>query len=212
MTEPREQRRRRRIAIALAFTALAVPVFATACGDSDTDKASDTTAAAATSAEPATTEATTTTAAAPVGPTKVTVTAADYKFEGLPSALAVGSEIALTNSSAKELHEMVVIKLPDTEKRSAEELAKLPMDQLESLLTGPPTMVLIAPPSQAGFAVVGDGKLTEPGRYLAICSIPVGADPAAYMAAAAKAKGGPVSVPGGPPHMAEGMYAGFTVQ
>ncbi len=40
--------------------------------------------------------------------------------------------------------------------------------------------------------------LTQPGRYIFVCTIPTGADPAAYREAA-KTPGPPPDVPGGPP-------------
>ena len=58
--------------------------------------------------------------------------------------------------------------------------------------------------------VANDGKVTAPGRYLVMCSIPIGADPAAYLAAAKASKGGPVSVPGGAPHHSAGMVTELT--
>lgn len=47
------------------------------------------------------------------GDTK-TVTAADYSFQNLPKEVDAGTEFKLKNSSTKELHEMVVIKIPDS--------------------------------------------------------------------------------------------------
>lgn len=142
-----------------------------------------------------------------------TVTAVDYKFENLPSSVKAGTTLALKNGSTKELHEMVLVKLPDNEKRSAADLVKLPESQLGALFTGPPAAVLIAPPGGAPqIAAVGDGKLTEKGRYLVICSIPTGADPAAYLQAAQSSGDGPPQVPGGPPHLAQGMFGEITVK
>lgn len=205
-TDRSRPRMRRSPALVLAVAALALPLLAVACGDSKDDTAS-----------PDTTAATTTSTAAPTtttvpGPQKFTITAKDYAYEGVPSTISVGSSFALTNSSAKEVHEMVVFQLPDTETRTAEEFAKLSVADISKAIGAPPTMVLVAPPSNAGFAVVGDGTITKPGRYLALCAIPTGADPAAYMAAAAKSKGGPVDVPGGPPHYMEGMITEFTAK
>ena len=57
---------------------------------------------------------------------------------------------------------------------------------------------------------VGDGTLQEPGRYLVICTIPTGADPAEYLAAEATSNG-PPDVEGGPPHFTHGMYAELDV-
>ncbi len=52
--------------------------------------------------------------------------------------------------------------------------------------------------------------LTQPGRYLFVCTIPTGADPAAYREAA-KNPGPPPSIPGGPPHVVVGMLSEVTV-
>jgi len=142
-----------------------------------------------------------------------TVTAADYRFENLPKSVKAGTTLTLKNSSTKELHEMVLIKLPDTEKRPVAELVKLPEDQQEALSSGPPAAVLLRAPGGEQINALGDGKLTEKGRYMVICAIPTGADPAAYLKAAqASGDGPPPSVPGGPPHLVQGMYGEITVK
>lgn len=142
-----------------------------------------------------------------------TVTAADYAFQNLPSSVSAGTELQLKNSSTKELHELVAIRIPDSERRPVSELARLPEAELERLFAGDPTMVLIAPPNGAEMIkAVGDGKLTEKGRYAVICAIPTGADPQAYLAAAQSATDGPPNVPGGPPHFIQGMYGEITVK
>ncbi len=142
-----------------------------------------------------------------------TVTAADYQFKNLPSSVKAGTTLTLKNESTKELHEMVVMRLPDGEKRSAADLVKLPEAEGEALFSGPPAAVLLAPPGDAEMIkAVGDGKLTEKGRYLVICAIPTGADPAAYLEAAEKSGDGPPQVAGGPPHLTQGMFGEITVK
>jgi len=188
-----------------AATAAALALLATACGGDD--DAADTTAPAATS--PATTGAPPTTAAsAAVEPVRILTS--DYAFGGLPATVAPGTAFEIENTSAAELHEFVVFRLPDTETRPVDELVH---EDLEATLSAaPPTMVLLAAPSSdEQIVAVGDGTVTEPGRYLAICMIPTGADPQAYLDAAATSGGAPPSVPGGPPHAMEGMYGEFTV-
>jgi hypothetical protein len=189
--------RSRRALVAVAVLAL----LAAGCGDDDDGD----------DAAPATT--TTSTAAEPdddAGP--VEVTALDYEFDGIDAELAAGTTLSLTNASDAELHELVAFRLPDDEERTADELVQLSEDELGALFAGPPTMVLIAPPSGAPMIpAVGDGTLSEPGRYLFLCSIPTGADPAEYMAAAQASQGGPPDVEGGPPHFTRGMYAEATV-
>jgi plastocyanin len=144
-------------------------------------------------------------------PTTVEVTAVDYGFEGLPEEVAPGSTLTLVNESSVEVHELVAIRLPDDEKRSADELVKLPPEELAGFFPLVET-VIIAPPEGAGFPVEGMGTLTEPGRYLIICAIPTGASPDEYMAAAAEADGAPPQVAGGPPHLAMGMYGELIVE
>ncbi|MDP8937083.1 MAG: hypothetical protein M3O23_05050 [Actinomycetota bacterium] len=142
-----------------------------------------------------------------------TVTATDYRFENLPKTVKAGTTLTLKNESDKELHEMVVSRLPDNERRSADELVKLPEDELGGLFQGPPALVLFDPPGDAEpIKALGDGKLTEKGRYLVICSIPTGADPAEFLKAAEAAQGGPPQVAGGPPHFTRGMYGEITVE
>ncbi len=143
-------------------------------------------------------------------PTTVAVRAVDYGFEGLPDEVVAGSTFTVVNDSSVELHELVAIRLPDGERRSADELVQLPPEELAQFFPLVET-VIIAPPEGEGFAVEGTGVLTEPGRYLIICAIPTGANPDEYMAAAAATEGGPPQVAGGPPHLAMGMYGEITV-
>jgi len=143
----------------------------------------------------------------------VTVTATDYKFEGLPKSMKAGTKLELVNASTKEVHELVVSRIPDTEKRPVSELVKLPEKEQEALFPpGPPALVVVAAPNRgAPIPAVGDGTLTEKGRYMVACFIPTGADPAAFLKAMEAATDGPPDVPGGAPHIAEGMFGEITV-
>lgn len=194
MTCPQRGRR------AVAAATMALVLVGAACGDDDGPR--DITARA---------ESTTTTAAEGRDAT-VAVTAADYRFVDLPAEVEAGSRLAMRNESAGELHELVAMRLADDESRSAEELVALPEQELRSLFAGPPALVLVAPPGEEGFAAVGDGTLVAAGRYLVVCFIPTGADPAAYLDALKASPGQPPSVPGGAPHFTSGMYAELTVR
>ena len=137
----------------------------------------------------------------------VTVQAVDYGFKDLPARLAAGTRLEVVNTSHTEAHEFVAARLPDTEKRPAAELVKLPMEEIMGLFNGPPAVVLLAPPGRGDQLVAdGDGTLSQPGRYLVICTVPTGADPAAFLS-----QTGPGSVPGGVPHFRHGMYAELVV-
>ena len=104
----------RRIARTLvASTALAL--LASACGsDAKSADTAPATTAAATTAAPTTVDHTTmdhsSTPAAGNAATAgvIVVTASDYHFEGIPAEIAAGSKLAVTNSSTKEFHELVV--------------------------------------------------------------------------------------------------------
>ena len=183
---------------AAAATVALLLVGAAACGDGGSRNASP--------------DASTTTTAEEGGQRTVAVTAADYRFDDLPAEVAPRSKLALRNESARELHELVAMRLADDEARSADELVALPENEQRSLFAGPPALVLVAPPGTEGFAAVGNGTLGAPGRYLVMCFIPTGADPGAYLDALQANPGQPPSVPGGAPHFTSGMYAELTVR
>ena len=182
--------------------ALSMTLLVAACS-SDSSTGSDQPAA-----EPSTTSTQAATATAP--PSVVDVVAADYTDLGLPTEIEAGTTIRLVNESDAELHEFVAIRLPDDETRTVAELMQLPPDELAAFFPLVETVIL-APPGAEGIAVEGTGTLTEPGRYAIICAIPTGADPDEYMAAAAESEGGPPKVDGGPPHIANGMFAEVVV-
>ena len=142
-----------------------------------------------------------------------TVTAVDYAFQNLPSEVDAGTTLKLENDSTKELHEMVIFRIPDDERRPVSELVRLPEAEQEAIFgEGPPLAVLLRAPGGEQINAVGDGKLTQPGRYAVVCFIPTGADPAEYLAAAASPSEGPPQVAGGPPHAFQGMFGEITVK
>jgi len=151
---------------------------------------------------------------APPGPT-VTIGVRDYAFDGVPARIAVGTRIAVANTSATEAHELSAFRLPDSEARSLRELQARPPDELGALLPGAPALALVAKPEANGELVLGDGSLDEPGRYLLVCFIPMGAKPdevvAAIKLAAADPAAGPPQIAGGPPHLTAGMIAEIEV-
>ena len=136
----------------------------------------------------------------------------DYAFDDVPAETDDGTSIRVANASGREVHELIAIRLPDDERRPLADLAALGPGELVQQFDTEPDAVLVAPPGQAGIPVVGDGTLGRPGRYLFVCMIPTGADPQTYLEAARKATDGPPQVPGGPPHVTQGMIAELTVR
>ena len=185
----------------IAGAACAVLALA-ACGDDDDDDAV------------VTTTGTVAVAASVPGSNIVTVVATDYKFSGLPATVPVGTKFALQNDSDVEAHEMIVIRIPDTETRTIGQLAALPEAEADAVFGDTePATVLVALPGETGQAVEGDGTVTEPGRYAVVCFIPKGADPDVLAEAMTNtAATGPPDMGTGAPHVTQGMYAEVVVE
>lgn len=141
----------------------------------------------------------------------VEVELVDFAFVGLPDTIAAGTRLSVVNTAEAELHELVAFRLPDEEERSVPELLRLPPEEAMPIL-GEPAAVLLAAPGGPQIAAVGDGVLDEPGRYAIVCFIPTGVEPQVYLEAAAATESGPPQVEGGPPHLAQGMYAELIVE
>lgn len=199
---PRRPRRSRLRPIASVALVVAVAASASACGDDDAPEARSSVTSSPAVAQDG----------SHVHHDVVKVRAVDFSFQDLPKSIRAGTRLTLTNGATTELHELVAFRLPDAEKRPVADLVRLPEAELGPILgAAQPATVLMAPPGGTQIDAVGDGTISEPGRYLIMCSIPTGADPAAYLAAAAASKDGPPDVPGGPPHFVNGMYAELLV-
>ena len=139
----------------------------------------------------------------------VTVHATDFAFNDLPEEVESGTTFEFVNDSEVELHELVAVRLPDDETRSAHDIVH---DGVESLFAVEPAFVLLAAPGGPQIDAVGDGTVTEPGRYIVVCMIPTGVDPDEFLEAAQASNGGPPQIENaGAPHIAHGMFAEFTV-
>src|SRR5262245_31105035 len=90
-----------------------------ACGDDDDSSPATTAAAGATTA--AGSHTTMDHGSAPT----VAIDAIDYRFDNMPTDVTAGTKFSFKNTSTKEFHEMVAIRIPDTEKRSVQELTTL---------------------------------------------------------------------------------------
>ncbi len=138
----------------------------------------------------------------------VEVTATEYQYDGVPETVAAGTRFSLVNDG-EEPHEFVAILLPEDEDRSVEDLLALPEAELDAIFgSGEPATVILAAIGQTDTPgpVVGDGTLTEPGRYAVVCFLPVGSTDAVLESE------GPPPADGGPPHALSGMFAELTVE
>ena len=136
------------------------------------------------------------------------VTLTDFSFGELPDEVPAGTRLQIENRSSSELHELVAVRLADDDDREVSEIVQ---DGIEEVLSsGPPAAVILEAPGGEPITAVGDGVLHEPGRYLLVCTIPTGADPAEYLDASA-ASGGRPQVDGGEPHFAHGMIDDLVV-
>ncbi len=207
--EPSIRRRRRRLAVPTAVV-LTLTLGLAACGDGDDEDD----AAATTTVAPR--ETTTSEGAGGTGGETIEITGIDYEYQGVPESVPAGAELSFTNDSDGEVHEMVVFRVKEDETRTIEEIAALPEDEQQAVVEpGPPSLVSFAFPGEDGIAAVGSGALTEPGRYALVCFIPTGADPQAYrdlFAAPPSDDEGPPDIPGGPPHITQGMFAELIVE
>lgn len=188
--------------LGLVFVAFALVVAA--CGDDDDSTAS------APDGETETADSTDDSGSDDGAGDELLVTGADYEFRGLPETVEIGTQLALTNISEEEVHEIVLLKVADDETRPLSELLALPEDERNAIAQF--QGVTVAFPGEDAVFTDGSMSLTEPGRYVLICSIPTGADPQAYRDAVADPDAqGPPDVEGGPPHLVNGMAAEIEV-
>ena len=189
---------RRRALPAVAMLALALGL--TACGDDDDSATTTTTETTSTSAEGA-------------GGETTEITGVDYAYEGVPDSVEAGTTLSFTNGSeGNEVHELILLRVDDEETRPVEELVGLPQE--EAMEVTQFQGVAVALPGEDGMVVEGELTVAEPGRYALVCFIPTGADPQVYrdLFASPTPPEGPPDVEGGPPHVANGMYAELTVE
>jgi hypothetical protein len=129
--------------------------------------------------------------------TTMDVTAKNYEFAGVED-IDAGTALVQLGNEGTEFHEIAFLRIADGETRPLDELLKLPQDELGTVVTEV---------SGAAFAPPGAGNATtvelEPGRYAALCFVPVGATPEALQS------GQPLDENNG--HFMHGMVAEFQV-
>src|SRR5690606_15005417 len=124
----------------------------------------------------------------------VDVTASEYQFDGFPASLASGPTSFEFANGGNELHHLVMVRINDGVAMSIDEILEL--DQEEALeyvsMVGDEPLAF---PGESSYTVAD----LEPGKYVAVCFIPVGET----------GEGPPTECP---PHFTQGMMAEFEVQ
>jgi hypothetical protein len=127
----------------------------------------------------------------------IDVTATEYAFAGIEETVPAGTSVIRLTNDGTEFHEVALMKVADGETRSVEELLALPEEEVSSVVTD--VTFVFAPPG-AGSYVTAD---LDPGRYVALCFVPVGATPDALASGTALDES--------QPHAMHGMVAEFQV-
>ncbi len=119
---------------------------------------------------------------------RLDVTGVDYGFEGLPEQISAGLvALRFTNgTSSEEPHELIVLQRPPGDETPIEEIAEMSPDEV--MADFPMTGVVFADAAEQSSTSFME---LPTGRYIAICTIPVGGGES------------------GDPHAAHGMIAEF---
>lgn len=128
------------------------------------------------------------------GATITTVIAEDYEFFAAEALELGGKQTVTLINSGTELHELAIVKVDPSETRTLDEL--IASEEQPDTVT-PVGFGVACPETSVKFNV----DLTAPGRYIAICNIPVGTTP----------DSDPEAEPSGPAHATKGMAHEFTI-
>lgn len=125
---------------------------------------------------------------------RVDVIAVDYAFEGVPETLSAGTVTFEFSNEGKEMHEMLMVRYKDPS-TTIEDLMKLSDKEAQKTIDF--LGASFGPPGTTDT----ENKALTPGKYALLCFVPVGST---SEKAARNADG--------PPHVARGMSAEFTVE
>jgi hypothetical protein len=124
----------------------------------------------------------------------IEVTAAEYKFTGIPEELPAGIVGATFENTGGEMHEIVVLHKKDGVTESFQDILAKGEEEAQKLVD-----VSFGAFGEPGSKSTAAFDMREAGEYAAVCFIPVGSTPDA---------GEEVD---GPPHFTQGMITEFTV-
>lgn len=133
----------------------------------------------------------------------ITVSAMEYRFEGMPATVESGTVLGLRNDG-RELHEMAIYRRNDDVTQSFEDILALPPDEGITLVTE--AGVVFAAPGEVAADTV---TVSEPGDYVMLCFVPVGMTELPSQDPNVSPGGTPPA--DGPPHFTQGMIHTFTV-
>ncbi len=122
----------------------------------------------------------------------IDVSAKEFEYDGIPDTLSTGYTVVNFANVGNEMHEMFAFRFNDGVDETLDEIVALPEDEVFSKIT--PMNATFAMP---GGSDTGSWNLSEPGRYVVVCFIPLGTT--------ANNEGD------GPPHFTQGMFHEFTV-
>ena len=91
----------------------------------------------------------------------------EFAFEGVPATLAAGTHTFSFENIGSEVHELIVLKLPDG--MALEQLLELPEEESDAFFYAGVQTILFAQPGQVGTATF-TAALT-PGTYGVLCFI-----------------------------------------
>jgi hypothetical protein len=101
----------------------------------------------------------------------LTVTATEYAFDGLPNTFDAGPVVIDFDNSGAEFHMLSLHRVNDGVTETLDELLALPEDDFATKVTE--VGGAFAAPREVGYGMLD----LQPGRYIAICLLPIGATP-----------------------------------
>ncbi|MBA2634263.1 MAG: hypothetical protein H0U86_14910 [Chloroflexi bacterium] len=132
-------------------------------------------------------------------PLEIKVIAEDYRYDGLPATLTIGTQLSLRNEGA-EPHELVLLRVSANTRIEA----FVQLSQEDMLAQSEMVGVLVASPRRTADETI---TIEEVGLYVVVCFIPVGTESEHVHEHQPSASADIEQVQ----HYSVGMYASFSV-